>query len=113
MESFKQMYNQMLNDQFDGVLEEKELVLIFLQKNILSLLYMTEQIQKDPDFKRQPVKTNRKAIAWDVYDRAVKETVLEAIKHRDGFQFLKQKWQKDEEFVKTFPDNVCYTGYNF
>ena len=78
---------------------------------------MTEQFQKDPDFKKPPVKIKRRAIAWDVYDRAVKETVLEAIKHRDSFQFLNQKWQNDEEVVnktsKTFPDNVCYTGDNF
>ena len=50
-----------------------------------------------------------------MYTMGLLKTVLEAMKHRDGFQFLNQKWQNDEEFVnktsKTFLDKVCYTGF--
>ena len=51
------------DDKFHNELNDKELVLEFLQVSTLALLYMTEDIQKQIEFYRRIPKINRMAIA--------------------------------------------------
>ena len=90
----KEIYKQMENDEFDGEINDKELVVELLKFSTTPLLYMTEDIQKDIEFHRRAVKINGMVFAWDVCGR---EIILDAIKHPQGFRFLNSTWRNDEE----------------
>ena len=104
------------NDEFNGEINDKKIVLELLKISALPLLYMIEDIQKDIEIYRRAVKINSIAIAWDVFDVCEKEIILDAIKHPRVFRFLKSTWGNDEEIasraIHLYPGNVFYTDYD-
>ena len=78
----------MVNDEFDGEINDKEKVLQLSKFSTLLLLHITENIQKDSEFYRRAVKFNGMTIECDVFDVCEKETILDALKKTNGFRFL-------------------------
>ena len=58
----------MENDEFDGEINDKKLVLETLIFPTTHLLYKIEDIQKDIEFYRRAVKSNGMAVTWVVFD---------------------------------------------
>ena len=100
-------------------------MLEILQFSTLSLFFLTEDIQKKIIYFsylfRRAVKTNGKALPWDVSDVCDRAVILYAIKHPEGFGFPNCSWRKspqrdDEEIAsrenQPHPENVFYTNYD-
>ena len=64
----KEFQKQMGNDELDGEITDKELVLEFLKFSALPPLYMTEDSQRDNYFYRRAVKIIGIATARNVFD---------------------------------------------
>ena len=88
----------MENDEFDGELNDKVLLLEMLHftqpsntvccANTVPLLYMPEDEEKDIGFYRETVEINGMAIAWSVFNICGKKLILHVIKRSKGFRFL-------------------------
>ena len=83
-----EVYEQMEDDEFDDEINDKGIVLELLKFSTISLLYMTEDIQKDIAFYTRAVKLNGNSIALDFLDVCAKKIVLEAINDRIRFRFF-------------------------
>ena len=92
----KDKSKQMENDELDGEMNDREIVLELIESSTARLLYMTEDIRKDIKFYRKAVKINGMAIAWDALDVYDKEMILDAMKLPKGFTFLNCRWRNDE-----------------
>ena len=71
----------MENDNFDGELNDQDLVLEFIQFSTLPVLLLIEDIQKDIDFHRRAVEVNGMALARDVFVVCDTEVNLDATKY--------------------------------
>ena len=58
----------MENDEFDGEIKDKELVLELIEFSTTPVLYMTEDIRKDVEFYQTADKNNGMAIEWEVFE---------------------------------------------
>ena len=115
----QEIYKQMGNDEFDGEINDEELVLELLTFSTIPLLYMTENIQKDIGFHRRAVKINGMAIVWDVFVCG-KEILLDVNENPKCFRFFNCSWRNDEKIasraIQLYPENnlfyTDYDGYN-
>ena len=83
----KKLKKQMENDEFDGEINDKELVLELLKFSTIPLLYMTEYLQKDIEFYQKAVIIDGMGVAWKVSGICDKETKPDAIKNSKGSTF--------------------------
>ena len=66
----------MQKDEFDGELNDNELVIELLMFSTIPLLYITEDKQKDIEFYQRAVKINCMAIEWDLFGVSDKEIIF-------------------------------------
>ena len=110
-------YKQMKNNDFNGEIIDKVLVLQFLVFSTLALLYMTEDIQNVFEFYRRALKNNGMWIALDVFDVCDRKINLDALKYPKGLWFPNCSWKKNKQIasraIQLYFENVFYTDYEF